>query len=148
MLNNKIDFEGIKVLDMFSGTGSIGIEFISRGCKHCTAIEQNEKHGAYIRKACQELNIDNLTLYRTDVFKYINSCKAKFDVIFADPPYDMEKLTEIPELIFTNDLLEEDGILILEHSAKNHFEAHPNFSLHRNYGNVNFSFFEKRTALN
>lgn len=144
LLNNRIDFEGISVLDLFSGTGSISIEFISRNCREAIAIEQSEKNGAYIRKACQELKIDNLTLIKTDVFRFIASCKTKFDVIFADPPYDLKNLTEIPDLIFRYDLLKEDGIFILEHSAKNNFDAHPCFNFHRNYGNVNFSFFEQQ----
>ena len=142
LLNNRIDFEDIIVLDLFSGTGSISIEFISRDCREAIAIELSEKNGAYIRKACQELKIDNLTLIKTDVFKFLPSCKTKFDVIFADPPYELKNLTEIPDLIFKYDLLKENGILILEHSAKNKFETHPRFNFHRNYGNVNFSFFE------
>lgn len=142
LLNNRIDFEGISVLDLFSGTGSISIEFISRDCREAIAIEQSEKNGAYIRKVCQELKIDNLTLIKTDVFKFISSCKTKFDVIFADPPYDLKSLSEIPDLIFKYDLLKKDGIFILEHSAKNKFDTHPCFNFHRNYGNVNFSFFE------
>lgn len=144
LLNNRIDFEGISVLDLFSGTGSISIEFISRDCREAIAIEQSEKNGAYIRKACQELKIDNLTLIKADVFKFIASCKTKFDVIFADPPYDLKNLTELPDLIFQYELLKKDGIFILEHSAKNKFDAHPHFNFHRNYGNVNFSFFEQQ----
>ena len=143
VLNNRIDFEGIKVLDLFAGTGSISIEFISRGCTESLAVELNEKNGAYIRKACQELNIKNLVLIKMDVIKFLPKCKTKFDVIFADPPYDMEQFTIIPDLIFQYDLLEEDGIFILEHSIKQQFDNHPHFSSHRKYGNVHFSFFER-----
>lgn len=150
LLNNRIDFEGIRVLDLFSGTGSISIEFISRDCCEAIAIEQSEKNGSYIRKACQELKIDNLTLIKTDVFRFLPACKMKFDVIFADPPYDLKNLTEIPDLIFRYGLLEEGGLFILEHSAKNKFDTHPFFSFHRNYGNVNFTFFESpdKVAIN
>lgn len=143
LLNNQIDFENIDVLDLFSGTGSISIEFISRACNSCISIEQNERHCSFIRKTCSELDINNLTLIKTDVFKFINSCHSKFDMIFADPPYELQQLKEIPDLIFSKDLLKDDGIFVLEHSSKDSFSAHPHFESHRNYGNVNFSFFGK-----
>ena len=142
LLNNRIDFEGIDVLDLFAGTGSISIEFISRECNNVISIEQNERHCAFIKKVCSELKISNLSLIKTDVFKFINSCHSQFDVIFVDPPYELEKLSELPDLIFSKNLLKEDGLLVLEHSSKQNFSNHPNFSNHRNYGNVNFSFFE------
>ncbi|NDP22247.1 MAG: 16S rRNA (guanine(966)-N(2))-methyltransferase RsmD [Paludibacter sp.] len=147
LLNNRIDFEGIDVLDLFAGTGSIGIEFVSRDCNHVISIEQNDKHCAFIRKICTDLKISNLSLLKTDVFKYINSCHTQFDMIFADPPYELDKIAEIPNLIFSHNLLKPDGLFVLEHSSKNSFELHPNFSDHRNYGNVNFSFFEYRQEM-
>lgn len=141
ILNNHIDIEGIRMLDLFAGTGSIGIECISRDCREVIAVEINEKHGAFIRKVCQELKIENLFLHKADVFKFITGCHSKFDLIFADPPYELEKLAEIPDLIFKHDLLEVEGIFVLEHGAKQQFENHPHFLFHRKYGNVNFSFF-------
>jgi 16S rRNA (guanine(966)-N(2))-methyltransferase RsmD len=142
ILNNMIDFEGIDVLDLFAGTGGIGIEFVSRNCKSVISIEQNERQSAFIRKICNELKINNLTLIKTDVFKFVGSCHTQFDMIFADPPYELEKLEEIPNLIFDKKLLKSDGLFVLEHSSKNNFSLHPNFVSHRNYGSVNFSFFE------
>jgi 16S rRNA (guanine966-N2)-methyltransferase len=146
LLNNRIDFEGIDVLDLFAGTGGIGIEFVSRDCKSVTSIEQNDRHCAFIRKICDELKITNLSLLKTDVFKFIGSCHAQFDVIFADPPYELEKLETIPDLIFSKNLLKFDGLFVLEHSAKYSFELHPNFVDHRHYGSVNFSFFEVKAG--
>jgi len=142
LLNNRIDFEGIDVLDLFAGTGSIGIEFISRDAKSVISVEQNERHSAFIRKVCGELKITNLSLIKTDVFKFIDTCHSQFDMIFADPPYELEQLAQIPDLIFTKKLLKEEGLFVLEHSSKNNFEQHPHFVDHRNYGNVNFSFFQ------
>jgi len=142
LLNNRIDFEGIDMLDLFAGTGSIGFEFISRDCKSVISIEQNERHSAFIRKVCTELKITNLSLIKTDVFKFIDTCHGQFDMIFADPPYELEQLAQIPDLIFAKKLLKEDGLFVLEHSSKNNFDQHPHFVEHRNYGNVNFSFFE------
>ena len=142
LLNNRIDFEGIDVLDLFAGTGSIGIEFISRDAKSVISVEQNERHSAFIRKVCGELKITNLSLIKTDVFKFIDTCHSQFDMIFADPPYELEQLAQIPDLIFNKKLLKEEGLFVLEHSSKNNFEQHPHFVDHRNYGNVNFSFFQ------
>ncbi len=144
LLNNRIDFEGIDVLDLFAGTGGIGVEFVSRDCNSVISIEQNERHCAFIRKVCAELKIDNLSLMKTDVFKFINSCHTQFDMIFADPPYELDKLAEIPNLIFAQNMLKPDGLFVLEHSSKNSFELHPNFSDHRSYGSVNFTFFEMK----
>lgn len=146
LLNNRMDFEGIDVLDLFAGTGSISVEFVSRDCKSATTIEQNERHCAFIRKVCAELKINNLSLFKTDVFKFVNSCHTQFDMIFADPPYELDKLAEIPDLIFSRGLLKPDGLFVLEHSSKNNFSNHPNFVDHRNYGSVNFSFFENKSA--
>lgn len=141
LLNNRIDFEDIDVLDLFAGTGGIGIEFISRGCKSVISIEENDKHCAFIRKVCTDLKIENLSLLKTDVFKFIGSCHTQFDMIFADPPYELDKIQEIPNLIFSKELLKQDGLFVLEHSSKNSFELHPHFVDHRHYGSVNFSFF-------
>lgn len=144
LLNNRIDFEGIDVLDLFAGTGSIGIEFVSREARSVICVEQSDKHTAFIRKVIRKLDISNLTLIKGDVFKYISSTKIKFDLIFADPPYDLEQLEEIPDLIFKYGLLKFEGLLVLEHSIKNNFENHPHFIFHRNYGNVHFSFFMRK----
>ena len=142
VLNNLIDFEDIDVLDLFAGTGSISLEFISRGVNNVVSVEKNDLHCTFIRKTCTLLGVDNLLLTRGDVFRFLSSSHMKFDVIFADPPYELTKINEIPDLIFKQELLKPDGLFVLEHSAKNNFEKHPNFSSHRHYGNVNYSFFE------
>ena len=145
VLNNRIDFEDINVLDLFAGTGSISLEFISRGANSVISVEQNDLHCAFIRKTCTLLCVDNLLLTRGDVFRFMSATHSKFEVIFADPPYDLQQLPLLPDLIFRHDLLKPEGLFILEHSAKNNFENHPNFSEHRHYGNVNFSFFKMKT---
>lgn len=144
LLSNRIDFEEINALDLFAGTGSISLELISRECKSVTAIEQSERHCAFIRKACADLKTDDLLLLKTDVFKFIEKTRLQYDLVFADPPYDLPKLALLPDIVFKNNILSENGLFILEHSAKNNFEQHPNFVEHRHYGNVNFSFFESK----
>lgn len=141
LLNNRMDFEDIDVLDLFAGTGSIGIEFVSRGSRSVTAIENYETQCAFIRKVCAELKISNLQLLKMDVFKFIGSTNLQFDFIFADPPYELNILEQLPDLVFKNELLKSDGLFVLEHSSKNNFSEHPYYLDHRAYGNVNFSFF-------
>ncbi|MBB3186412.1 16S rRNA (guanine(966)-N(2))-methyltransferase RsmD [Microbacter margulisiae] len=146
VLNNRFEWESISALDLFAGTGSISYELVSRGVPNVTAVEMSERHLTFIHHVIQELNMKS-ALYpvRMDVFRYVKSARhAQFDIIFADPPYAMNELPALPDLIFQNNILKEGGLFILEHSRKNHFESHPNFMEERSYGNVHFSFFEKK----
>lgn len=146
LLANRVDFEQTNALDLFSGTGSISFELLSRDCKSVTAIEQNERHCAFIRKVCAELKADELLLIRADVFKFMERTHSRYDLIFADPPYQLPNLPNLPDLVFSHHLLADDGLFVLEHSAKHRFDTHPHFVEHRNYGNVNFSFFRNTPA--
>ena len=141
LLNNRIDFEDIDVLDLFAGTGSIGFEFVSRGCKQVVAIENHAMQCNFIRKVCTELGVTNLLLFKTDVFRFLKSNSQHFDFIFADPPYELTNLATLPDLIFEGKFLKPDGTFVLEHSSKHDFAHHPAFSDHRAYGNVHFTFF-------
>lgn len=142
MCNNYIDFEdGVTALDLFAGTGSISIELVSRGCDRVISIEKDPQHLAFINHVMKEVKTDKCFPMRADVFKYIEKCHEQFDFIFADPPYALKDLESIPDRIFENGLLKEDGILVLEHGKDNHFEDHPHFIERRIYGSVNFSFF-------
>lgn len=146
LINNRMDLEDITCLDLFAGTGSISYELVSRGCSHVNSIEMSERQLSYMRKMIKDLKIDNMRPMRMDVFRFIeNSAYGSYDFIFADPPYQLENIQEIPDRIFANNLLNPDGLLIIEHGSKTSFADHPNFSEHRNYGNVHFSFFENIT---
>lgn len=142
VLCNNMDFEDASALDLFSGTGSITIELLSRGCNHVVSVEKDGMHHSFICKVLKELKTDKCLPIRGDVFKFIKACREKYDIIFADPPYALETIAQIPDLIFANDLLCEDGIFVLEHGKTNNFEEHPHFFEHRAYGSVNFSFFK------
>ena len=142
VLNSYIDFEGAMALDLFAGTGSISLELLSRGCQQVVSIEKDRDHHAFIRQCIQKLGTDNSVVIRGDVFRYIKSCSQQFDFIFADPPYQLTELAQIPDLIFEKGLLKEEGIFVLEHGAQNDFSNHPHFLEHRKYGSVNFSIFQ------
>lgn len=131
----------IEVLDLFSGTGSIGFEFASRGAVFIEMVENNPIHFRFIKKTVEELKIENIRLHKTDAFIFIPRCKHKYDIIFADPPYDMPRTEIIPELICKSRLLKPNGWLIIEHSVNNSFSSYSWFHELRKYGNVRFSFF-------
>lgn len=143
ILENRYDFSTKNVLDLFAGTGSIGYEFVSRGCTEATLIENNFIHYRFILDVLESLNIKNTNVYKTDAFKFIKNFKGKFYFIFADPPFDLKDFNKIPDSVFEADILSEDGLFILEHPIEYQFSKHKNFKEIRNYGKVNFSFFEK-----
>jgi 16S rRNA (guanine(966)-N(2))-methyltransferase RsmD len=140
ILANRIDFEEIKVLDLFAGTGSISYEFISRGCKDITIVELNFKHLQFIKSVLKELD-EVAKVYRADVFKFLESHRVKYDLVFADPPYDHPRFAEIPGIILKANILNEEGILIVEHPKNFDFSKLPGFYDTRNSGSVHFSFF-------
>lgn len=142
MLENRLDFEGLHALDLFSGTGAISFEFLSRGCSAVTAVEKSATQYNFIRKVAQQLNEKNLTLIKGDVFKFIEASRAQYDIIFADPPYDLPRFGEIPELVLNSGMLKEGSLFIIEHSKNYDFSSLPHFFEHRVYGSVNFSIFE------
>ena len=144
VLTQYIDFEGAEALDLFSGTGSITLELLSRGCSRVVSIELDRDHHRFIQQCLQKLlsqRDPSVIPLRTDVFRYIKSCKQQFDFIFADPPYALKELHTIPNLIFGRRLLKEDGIFVFEHGKDHDFSDDPHFVEHRSYGSVNFSIF-------
>jgi 16S rRNA (guanine(966)-N(2))-methyltransferase RsmD len=142
LLVNRMDFEDVDMLDLFAGTGGIGLEFVSRGAREVTAVEMAHTQQNFIISCCKQLGINNLHVIRGDVFKYINTCHIQYDFIYADPPYDLDQLPTIPDLIFNQDLLKESGYFVLEHSKAHNFSTHPHFVEERSYGNVHFTFFQ------
>ncbi|TRZ42893.1 RsmD family RNA methyltransferase [Robertkochia solimangrovi] len=143
VLNNHYYFNELTVTDLFAGTGNISFEFASRGCEHLKAVDAHSGCVQYIRKISEELEF-NIQCIKSDVFVYLEKATGESDIIFADPPYDMpaEKLMEMADLVFKNELLGEEGMLIIEHSKHVALETHPYFNNARKYGGSVFSFFE------
>lgn len=142
VMNGYVDFEDSTALDLFAGTGSISLELLSRGCATVVSVEADRDHANFIRQCLKKLDDDNCALIKGDVFRFIKSCKQKFDFIFADPPYALPDLATIPDLVFEHELLAEDGVFVFEHGKQNDFSQHPHFVEHRAYGSVNFSIFK------
>lgn len=148
VLENEFDFPACRVLDLFSGTGSISCEFASRGVPEIYSVEMNPLNAGFIRKSIVSLKIKGVRVVRHNVFDFIDVCKLDFDIIFADPPYALKGLDTIPDCVFAKNeneagvsMLREGGVLILEHPADYSFENHPKFFREKKYGNVHFSFF-------
>ena len=133
------------VLDLFSGSGSIAYEFASRECRNVHAVEIEPRHATFIRATAAKLGFRQMRIVRDDAFHFLTICKANYDLVFADPPYEMQRINEIPDLVLSRDILKPDGILILEHSQRTDFTGHEHLFDHRNYGNVHFSFFKRET---
>ena len=143
MIMNDFDIETLSVLDLFAGIGGITFEFASRGANNIVAIEENYHSINFIKKTIKELDCNQINVFKNDVFRYLKKYDNQFDIIFADPPYQLKNINQVPELIFEKDLLKENGILILEHDRNWDFSKSQNFTKHRKFGNVNFSLFQK-----
>lgn len=143
ILNNTYYFEDLKVLDLFAGIGSISFEFASRGCEDITAVDEHIGCVNFLEKTSTELEIDLQTI-KSDVFSFLERSSQSYDIIFADPPYDMEteNFMQLLNLVFEGSLLNEDGTLIIEHAKQTKLSEHPKFEKQRKYGSNVFSFFK------
>lgn len=144
ILNNQFHFSSLKVLDLCAGMGNISFEFGSRGVQEIVAVDENVGCTKFIQQISKELELP-ITVIKSDIFKYLEKTSQKFDIIFADPPYAFKQsqFDNIVSLVFQNELLNDDGVLIIEHSKDTDLSSHPNFSNIRKYGGSHFSFIEK-----
>lgn len=141
ILNNEYEFEDLKVLDLFGGTGAISFEFASRGASRVYCVEMQRENASFIKLEAERLGLDNVTMVRDNVFDFLHICHEKFDLIFADPPYALEGLDTIPDKVFDHDILHPECYFILEHGDEYSFTSHPHFVKEKTYGRVHFSFF-------
>lgn len=142
VLDNEYEFEDLKVLDLFGGTGAISYEFASRGASRVYCIEMNKDNSSFIRSEARRIGLNNLTVVHSNVFDFLPLCTEKFDIIFADPPYALNGLDTIPDKVFAQDILHPGAYFILEHGGEYSFSNHPKFKKEKTYGRVHFSFFE------
>ena len=142
ILNNRLDFESINVLDLFAGTGSISYEFASRGTPVIHLVEKDSRHIAGIRTIIKEYEFSGIRPVHIDVKAFLKTCSVKYDFVFADPPFDLPWLKDLPDIVTGADIIKEGGFFVLEHPKGISFNEHKSFFEHRNYGGVNFSFFK------
>jgi 16S rRNA (guanine(966)-N(2))-methyltransferase RsmD len=141
ILQNRMDFEGIKTLDLFGGTGCISYELASRGAAHLTIVEKDSTMQAFIKQNLIMLGADNYSVLKMDVFSYLHTCSEKFDFIFAGPPYALGSIDELPKIIVSKKMIAKGGFFVLEHTPRNQYEKFAGFGFARNYGSTLFSFF-------
>ena len=144
VLTQHVDLCEAEALDLFSGTGSISLELLSRGCRQVVSVELDRDHHRFICNCVNSLNPaagGKVVPLRADVFRFLKSCHRQFDFIFADPPYILQQIPALPDLVFEKGLLKDNGLFVLEHGKDHNFASHPHFIDHRAYGSVNFSLF-------
>ncbi len=143
ILNNRIDFDGLECLDLFAGTGNISFELASRGVKKVNSVDLHGKCVLYITETSKKLDLSQIKARKADVFKFIKADKESYDLIFADPPYDLGQLPMLASMVLENNLLKDGGLLIVEHPSNRKMIDHPSFVETRQYGNSSFSFYSK-----
>ena len=141
ILNNYFEFDGLKVLDLFCGTGNMSYEFASRGCGDITSVDNNYSCCEFVKRTSSEFKMNQINVIKSDAFAFLKRAATPYHIIFCDPPYDLENIQTIPELVFQNKLLKPDGWLIVEHGELTDLSKMDFFFQHRKYGNVNFSIF-------
>lgn len=141
IIENNLQIEGMKTLDLFGGTGSISYELCSRGASDCTVVEKDATMYEFIKKNSQDLHLEQLHAVKMDVFKFIAQCNDEFDFIFAGPPYALLTIDDIPRKVVEKKLLKKNGWLVLEHTPRNNYAGFPLYTTQRNYGTTIFSIF-------
>jgi 16S rRNA (guanine966-N2)-methyltransferase len=142
ILQNQIEFDNIRVLDLFCGTGNISYEFASRGASQVISVDRSIHCLNYIKDTARQHGLAQIKTFKADIFKYLELETEQYDLIFADPPYDLNQIPEIPKIIFGKNLLTSDGLLIVEHQSMQNLSNHPAFNEQRKYGHSSFSFFK------
>ena len=144
ILQNQVEFDGAKTLDLFGGTGSISYELASRGAASLTIIEKDQAMFQFIKDNIQKLGIQNCQVIKMDVFKFMETCHESYDFIFAGPPYALTSINQIPVMVMEKRLIAPNGVFVLEHTPRNNYEGYEGFVKQRNYGTTVFSFFEHK----
>jgi 16S rRNA (guanine966-N2)-methyltransferase len=143
VLNNLVDFDQIHVLELFAGTGAFSIECFSRGAEYLKSVEKDPLHARFIRDNFRSFEMTHADVVLADVMKFLGQESQQYDLIFADPPFDLPSLELLPGLVLGRNLLKSEGVFVLEHGKRNNFEQEKGFLQERRYSNVHFSFFEK-----
>ncbi|MBO4670701.1 MAG: RsmD family RNA methyltransferase [Bacteroidales bacterium] len=142
ILDNEYEFDDLKVLDLFGGTGAVSYEFASRGVGHVWCVEMSRDNASFIKREAGRLGLPEVTVVHANVFDFLPICREKFDIVFADPPYALEGIEGLPDKVLDAGILHPGSYFILEHGSEHSFREHPRFLKERSYGRVHFSFFE------
>jgi len=141
ILQNNLEMDELKVLDLFGGTGSISYELASRGVPDLTIVEKDNQMYDFIKKTSAQLKFENFKVVKSDVFRFIDTTADQYDFIFAGPPYALATIDDLPVKIFDRGLLKPKGWFVLEHTPRNDYKKFPHYKTERNYGTTIFSIF-------
>lgn len=141
IIQNNLEIDELKVLDLFGGTGAISYELASRGATDITTIEKDEKMYDFIKRTAAELGFTNMRVVKSDVFRFIDSTTDQYDFIFAGPPYALTTIDDLPRKIAEKQLLKPGGWFVLEHTPRNDYKKFEQYKTERNYGTTIFSIF-------
>ncbi len=141
ILQNNLEIDELKVLDLFGGTGCISYELASRGAPDITIVEKDDKMYDFIKKTSAELEFENFKVMKLDVFRFIETAKVQYDFIFAGPPYALSTIDELPVKVFEKNILKPGGWFVLEHTPRNDYKKFAHYKTERNYGTTIFSIF-------
>jgi len=141
IIQNNLEIESLKTLDLFGGTGCISYELASRGATEQTIVEKDPKMYAFIQKTIEVLNFKHINIVKQDVFSFMQFTKEKYDFIFAGPPYALTTIDELPRMVFKQQLLNKGGWFVLEHTPRNDYKKFDHYNKERNYGTTIFSIF-------
>lgn len=144
ILYNQFDFETIRVLDLFSGTGNISLEFASRGVSHICSVDRDFGCVNYLKSLSKQYELNAIKVIKSDVFKFLEMETKQYDLIFADPPYDLPQINQIASKVIDRNLLKPNGYLIIEHPSLKKLDNHPSFIEQRKYGSSSFSFYGQK----
>ena len=147
IITNNLEFDTLKTLDLFGGTGSITYELASRGARDLTIVEKDGPMHDFITRTSSALRIENLRILKMDVFRFIEQCNETFDLIFAGPPYALQNIDDLPRLVFEKEILSHSGWFILEHTPRNNYKKFPFYTTERNYGTTIFSIFINKRSM-
>ncbi|MGA7159407.1 MAG: 16S rRNA (guanine(966)-N(2))-methyltransferase RsmD [Bacteroidota bacterium] len=148
ILQNRVDWTEAKVLDLFAGSGGLGIEALSRGARQVVFVENSKRAVVYLNENIEAVGgpAAGCEIIAADVFEYLARPRASFDVVFADPPYEFEVLSRLPSLIFQSGVVSPEGYLIIEHPVHLRFDQSPLWkaAVVRKYGRTVVTFFQSQ----
>ncbi len=136
--------ETTSFLDLFSGTGMISYELASCGIKEITCVDIHQDCINFIKTAAEHFELP-IKAIRCSASRFIKMNKTPYDLVFADPPYDIEQLRDLPKWVLESTLLHDESLFVLEHPEQYNFTEHPKCFKTKRYGRVHFSFFRKST---
>ena len=119
MLSHRMDLQGVEVLDLFAGSGSLGLEALSRGARHVVFVDKARQSTQILEKNIAALGCHTqCTVYPADVFWFLKNTRRVFDLVFVDPPYRLEEIGSLPTAVYRSPAVRNGSLVVMEHSKE------------------------------